>query len=92
MKILLWEIKREPYRCAKVSWLLYKLLGIKRKYPCGRGKTENYLCCCQPLILKTSNVINEGERHEVICKVCGAIRISSNKYINTNDDNDWWSV
>lgn len=82
MKVLLWEIKRESYRCAKVSWFLYKYFGIKRKHPCGRSKKDDYMCCCLPMNLENSTVINEGKIHKVVCKVCGTTHMDSNCYID----------
>lgn len=48
MKILLWEIKLERNRYAKLQWTLFKLFGIKPKTSCGCGKAPyaNYCHLC----------------------------------------------
>ena len=60
MKFLLWEIKIEPYRLAKIQWILFKIFGYKpKKYPCGHTKSANGYYCHQPFDLKHCKVINE---------------------------------
>ena len=42
MKFLLWEIRIEPYRLAKIQWILFKIFGYKpKKNPCGHTKSAN---------------------------------------------------
>ena len=31
MKFLLWEIRIEPYRLAKIQWMLFKIFGYRPK-------------------------------------------------------------
>ena len=83
MKILLWEIKIEPYRLAKLQWLLFKWFKIKSKYHCGYIKQFNGYCH-QPWDVKYCDVINEGKTHHVVCKCCGHTRIMSSCYLNPN--------
>lgn len=90
MKFLLWEITIEPYRLAKIQWILFKLFGIKlKKNPCGHTKSAYGYFCHQPFKMKYCDVINEGKRHEVICKCCGHSHMSSNTYIDPYNDESW---
>ena len=82
MKFLLWEIKLEPYRLAKLQWVLFKLFGIKC-HSCGYIK-PNYGFCHQPWDVKRCDVINNDKDHRVVCKCCGATRIMSSQYLNPN--------
>lgn len=92
MKILLWEIKLERNRYAKLQWTLFKLFGIKPKNPCGCGKATSYVRYCHlPMNVKYCDIINDGERHEVVCKCCGGIKMLSNSYIDPNDEDSWLS-
>lgn len=90
MKFLLWKISIEPYRLAKIQWLLFKLFNIKvKKDPCGHTKSAHGYYCHQPFDYKYCDIINDGDRHEVICKCCGHTRIVSNQYIDPNNKEDW---
>ena len=90
MKLMLWEIKIEPYRLAKIQWVLFKLFGYKpKKYPCGHTKSTYGYYCHQPLHMKYCDVINDGNTHLVVCKCCGYSRIDSNRYINPYDSEEW---
>lgn len=92
MKFLLWRITIEPYRLAKVQWLLYKLFKIKQnKYPCGHTKSSRGYYCHQPFNLKYCDVINDDDRHEIICKCCGHTKMSSSHYIDPSDI-DWMNM
>lgn len=92
MKFLLWKITFEPYRLAKVQWFLYKLLKVKpKKHPCGHTKSSRGYYCHQPFGVKYCDVINDKNRHEVVCKCCKHVRIDSNRYINPFDDENWLS-
>lgn len=86
MKIGLWDIKKNESSFAKVEWLLFKWFGIRRKYPCGRDKKTNYLCCSLAPDEENSVIINEGKLHEVRCKVCGELHMSSSTTINDLDE------
>lgn len=90
MKFLLWEIKLEPYRLAKLQWILFKLFNIKCR-SCGYTKS-NYGFCHQPWKIECCDVVNEGKNHMVVCKCCGTTRIQSNHYINPNPKNvsEWF--
>lgn len=92
MKFLLWKITFEPYRLAKVQWILFRLFNIKPKDPCGHTKSNTGYFCHQPWKIERCNVINEGKDHRVICKCCGSTRIHSNRYINpnVNNANEWF--
>ena len=72
MKFLLWEIKIEPYRLAKIQWMLFKIFGYRpKKNPCGCTKSANGYYCHQPLNMKYCDIINDGDIHKVVCKCCG---------------------
>ena len=90
MKFLLWNIRIEPYRLAKIQWILFKLFGYKpKKYPCGHTKSANGYYCHQPFDLKHCKVINEEKIHKVVCKCCGHTHMDSNCYINPYDSEEW---
>ena len=90
MKFLLWDIKVEPSRLAKVQWLLFKLFGIKqKKNACGSTKSSFGHYCRQPSDLKHCEVFKEGKFYRVKCKCCGHCHISSSEYIDPNDDSKW---
>lgn len=89
MKVLLWEITIDPYKLAKVQWILFKLFKIKPKNPCGHTKSSFGYCCHQPFDLKHCDVINEGNRHEVVCKCCGSTQMISSGYIDPYDEKEW---
>jgi len=91
MNFLLWKITIEPYRFAKIQWLLFKLFGRKPKNPCGHTKSTRGYYCHQPLNLRYCEVINEGTTHEIVCKCCGHTRITSSEFINP-DNNEWWNI
>lgn len=82
MKILLWEIYRNDNAFAKIQWYLYKFFGIKRNIPCGRTKENSFLCCCLRQNKENSIVINEGDTHEIRCKVCGRLHMLSSRYVD----------
>ena len=89
MKFLLCEIKIEPYRLAKIQWVLFKLFGYRPKNPCGHTKSTNGYYCHRPLHMKYCDVINAGDVHKVVCKCCGHSHIESSSYINPYDDEEW---
>ena len=92
MKLMLWEIKIEPYRLAKIQWILFKLFGYKpKKYPCGHTKSANGYYCHQPFDSKHCEVINGEKIHKVVCKCCGHSHMDSNCYIDPNDDENWFT-
>lgn len=90
MKIFLWEIGFEPYRLAKFQWILFKIFKYKPKNPCGHTKHSRGYYCHQPTDLKYCKVVNEEKVHEVVCKCCGHSHMSSNCYIDPNDDKEWF--
>lgn len=85
MKFLFWNIYLNKPAVANMQWLLFKWFGIHRNIPCGRNKKDSYLCCSLLPTKENSIVINEGDRHEVICRVCGSVHMSSNRYIDEED-------
>ena len=92
MKFLLWEIKIEPHRLAKVQWVLFKLFGIKpKKNACGSTRSARGHYCRQPSDLEQCEVIQSGKIYRVVCKCCGHCHISSNEYLDPNDDSQWLS-
>lgn len=93
MDLLFWRINRNEQRIAKFQWFLYKWFRIKRKYPCGQNKKSAFLYCALPMSKEHSYVINDGDRHEVICKVCGSLHMMSNEYINPDMlDYEWKEI
>lgn len=92
MKFLFWEIKTEPYRLAKIQWLLFKLFGIKpKKNPCGHTKSTFGYYCHQPLDIKHCEVINGENISKVICKCCGTTRMTSSSYIDPFSEKEWFN-
>ena len=90
MKFLLWKITIEPYRLAKVQWLLFKLFNVKvKKAPCGHTESAHGYYCHQPFDIKYCEVINDGDRHEIVCKCCGHTRVMSSSYIDPYNDEEW---
>ena len=90
MKFLLWEIRMEPYRLAKIQWMLFKIFGYRpKKNPCGHTKSTNGYYCHQPLNMKYCDIINDRDIHKVVCKCCGHLHIESNSYINPYNDEEW---
>lgn len=89
MKIGFWKIYRDISACAKIDWYLYKLFGLKRKIPCGQTKKNAFMYCGLMPNKENSIVINEGNTHEVRCKVCGSVHIMSNHCINPDSDMSW---
>lgn len=81
MKILYWRISKDRQRIAKLHWFLYKIFGIKRTTPCGFSKKEKNGYCALDGNRENSVIINEGNIHEVRCKVCGRLHMSSSDYI-----------
>lgn len=90
MRIGLWEIYRDVSVRAKFDWYLYKLFGLKRKTPCGQTKKNVFMCCGLIPNKENSIVINEGNTHEIRCKVCDSIHITSNHYIDPDNDMTWF--
>ena len=91
MKFLLWKITIEPYRLAKVQWLLFKLFNIKvKKETGGHTKSSQGYYCHQPFDIKYCEVINDGDRHEIVCKCCGHTRVMSSSYIDPYNDEEWF--
>ena len=88
MKIGLWCVTKNEVAFARAEWLLFKLFGIKRKYPCGRDKKSSYLCCVLTPNEENSVVINDGKTHEVRCRVCGSVHMISSSAIN-NLNESW---
>ena len=71
---------------------IFKLFGIKPKNPCGCGKATSYARYCHlPMNVKYCDIINDRERHEVVCKCCGEIHMLSSSYIDPNDEDSWLS-
>lgn len=89
MKFLLWKITIEPYRLAKIQWLIFKLFGRKLNQPCGHTKSSIGCFCHQPSDLKHCKVINNDQRHEVVCRCCGSSHVSSNQYIDPKCQDKW---
>lgn len=92
MKVLLWKITIEPYRLAKIQWLLFKIFKYKPKKPCGHTRTTYGYYCHQPFDLKHCKVINNGKQHKIICKCCGHSHMISNQYIDPYDKEQWFLV
>ena len=65
MKVGLWRVTKNVVAFARAEWLLFRLFGIKRKYPCGRDKKTSYLCCGLNPNEENSVVINDGKTHEL---------------------------
>lgn len=89
MRFLLWKIQLDECRYAKFQWLLFKLFGKRPKSPCGHTKNVVGYCCHLPLKVKYCDVINNGDKHEVVCKCCGSRRMISSEYINPYGDKPW---
>ena len=76
----------EPNCLAKIQWFLFKVFGIKQKQnPCGHTKHTRGYHCHQPYKSKYCDIINDGKRHEVVCKCCGCTRMNSSHYIDPNN-------
>lgn len=90
MNVEIWKIQRDEHKFAEIEWLLYKWLGIKRKYPCGRGKGDSYLCCSLIPNEENSIIVNEGNTHEIRCKVCGNVHMMSSNFIKSIDE--MWDI
>lgn len=86
MNICLWKVQKDEYKFAKIEWLLYKWFAIKRRYPCGRDKSSSYLCCALRPTEENSIIINEGNTHEIRCKVCGSAHMTSSDFIKSIDE------
>jgi hypothetical protein len=89
MRFLLWQINRNDKVFAKISWILYRLFGIKRTMPCGRTKRTSYLCCDLPPNPKNSYIINDDITHEVRCKVCDSVHMMSSNHISEITECYW---
>lgn len=81
MKFLFWKISKDHMRIAKFHWFLYKLFGIKRITPCGFSKKDKNSYCALFNTRENSVIINEGDTHEIRCKVCGRTHMISSEYI-----------
>lgn len=92
MRIGFWDVHRNVSACAKFNWYLYKLFGLKRKVPCGQTKKNKHMYCGLMPNKKNSIVINEGDTHEVRCKVCNSVHITSNHYIDPDSDMMWFGI
>lgn len=68
---------------------IYKYLGITRKRPCGRSKSDSYLCCMKIPNNENSYVVNDGNRHVIICKVCGCVHVSSSTALDSDVKKAW---
>lgn len=90
MKIFLWEIGFEPYRLARFQWILFKTFGYKPKNPCGHTKHSKGYYCHLPMDQKHCIVINDQNRHEIVCKCCGGLKMSSSDYIDPNNIEKLW--
>lgn len=90
MKVLFWTINRNDYAWAKLHWFLYKHFFIRRKIPCGRTEKNKHYCCCLTPNRENSIVYNKGNVHEVRCKVCGSVHMTSSEYINPNNPDEWF--
>ena len=90
MKVLLWKIEFEPYRLARFQWILFKTFGYKPKNPCGHTKHSRGYYCHLPMDQKHCKVINNKNKHEVVCKCCGGLRMSSSDYIEPNNIEKLW--
>lgn len=88
MKFLLWEVHFEPSRLARVQWILFRLFKRTPKNPCGHTQYTRGYCCHQPYDAKYCDVINTTDRHEVLCKCCGSVRMSANHNIRPDDPFD----
>lgn len=60
------EVKWNEYKFAEFEWLLYKWFGIKRKYPCGRGRKDKMMCCSLRPTKENSVIINKGKIHAIM--------------------------
>lgn len=92
MRFLFWKISRDHTRMAKLHWFLYKTFGIKRTIPCGFSKKDKNGYCALFNTRDNSIIINEGNTHEVRCKVCGRAHMISSRYIKDSyfDDPFEW--
>jgi hypothetical protein len=82
MKLLLWNVYLSKPSVANIQWILYKWFGLKRNIPCGRTRKDDYLCCELMPTRNNSFIINDGDTHEIRCKVCGSLHMNSNRYIS----------
>jgi len=85
MKFLLWEGHFEPYRLARVQWVLFRLFKRIPKNPCGHTRYTRGYYCHQPYDVKYCDVINATDQHEVLCKCCGSVRMRANHSIDLDD-------
>ena len=92
MKIGLWKIYRNERSFAKISWFIYKYFNIKRKIPCGQLKRNKMMYCALFPSKENSVVINDGNTHEIRCKVCGSIHMMSSSYIDPENTDDWFAA
>lgn len=84
------EINRNDNFFGKIHWHLFKIFNIKRTIPCGRTKNNAYLCCVLLPNEENSYIINDDFTHEIRCKVCNSIHISSNHYVDFDDAQEDW--
>lgn len=93
MNVLLWDVEVNPYKLAKLQWILFKFFGLrpKRKNSCGNTKQSVGFFCHLPFEKEFCDVINDGDIHKVVCKRCGCSRMSSNHYIDSQTIFDEWN-
>lgn len=70
-------ISVEGESLAKMHFALYKLFGVKREIPCGRTlQTARFGCALIPNE-ENAYVVNDGDTHEIRCRVCGSVQMAS---------------
>lgn len=75
---------------AKIQRILYRMFGVHPKKPCGHTKSSYGYYCHQPFDSKHCIIINDGDRHEVVCKCCGETRMLSNEFIDPCKPDEWF--
>ena len=66
---------------ANLQWILFKVFGFKPKHSCGRTKKYRHLSCIQPLVDTHCYIINDNNLHEVRCRCCDTLKVSSTEFI-----------